>query len=132
VFFRRPLLESGTLGTKCNTQVVIPFKTENYGASADPPEREAPDCTLHNFPHTINHCLSWARLVPHSSYLLPFNTSRIVLCYVVLIRSEFVGNFETTPAELKSFMNAKSAEVYVKSLEAAGSVPQDIVEKVTG
>ena len=32
VYFCKPLLESGTLGPKCNTQVVIPRLTENYGA----------------------------------------------------------------------------------------------------
>ena len=31
VYFGKPLLESGTLGPKCNTQVVIPNMTENYG-----------------------------------------------------------------------------------------------------
>ena len=40
VYFRKPLLESGTLGTKCNTQMVIPGLTENYGASRDPPEKQ--------------------------------------------------------------------------------------------
>ena len=43
VFFNKPLLESGTLGTKCNTQVVIPHITENYGASRDPEEKMTPD-----------------------------------------------------------------------------------------
>lgn len=32
VYFGKPLLESGTLGPKCNTQMVIPILTENYGA----------------------------------------------------------------------------------------------------
>lgn len=32
VYFGRPLLESGTLGAKANTQVVVPNITENYGA----------------------------------------------------------------------------------------------------
>jgi hypothetical protein len=32
VYFGKPLLESGTLGPKCNTQMVIPRLTENYGA----------------------------------------------------------------------------------------------------
>lgn len=41
VYFNKPLLESGTLGTKCNTQVVLPRMTENYGATRDPPEKEA-------------------------------------------------------------------------------------------
>lgn len=31
VYFSKPLLESGTLGPKCNTQMVIPRLTENYG-----------------------------------------------------------------------------------------------------
>lgn len=31
VYFGKPLLESGTLGPKCNTQVVMPNLTENYG-----------------------------------------------------------------------------------------------------
>jgi ubiquitin-activating enzyme E1 len=32
VYFGRPLLESGTLGPKANTQVVVPNVSENYGA----------------------------------------------------------------------------------------------------
>ena len=32
VYFCKPLLESGTLGAKANTQMVIPQLTENYGA----------------------------------------------------------------------------------------------------
>ena len=31
VYFGKPLLESGTLGAKCNTQMVVPRLTENYG-----------------------------------------------------------------------------------------------------
>ena len=31
VYFKKPLLESGTLGPKCNTQAIIPDLTENYG-----------------------------------------------------------------------------------------------------
>ncbi|EOD41937.1 hypothetical protein EMIHUDRAFT_425780 [Emiliania huxleyi CCMP1516] len=45
VLFTKPLLESGTLGAKCNTQVVLPHRTENYGASRDPPEKQAPLAT---------------------------------------------------------------------------------------
>ena len=33
VYYRLPLLESGTLGTKGNTQVVIPDLTESYSSS---------------------------------------------------------------------------------------------------
>ena len=33
VFYRKPLLESGTLGTKGNVQVILPFLTESYSSS---------------------------------------------------------------------------------------------------
>ncbi|TPX71107.1 hypothetical protein SpCBS45565_g01260 [Spizellomyces sp. 'palustris'] len=61
VYFRKPLLESGTLGTKGNTQVVIPFLTESYSSSQDPPEKSIPICTLKNFPNAIEHTIQWAR-----------------------------------------------------------------------
>jgi len=37
VYYERALLESGTLGTKGNTQAVIPHLTESYSSSQDPP-----------------------------------------------------------------------------------------------
>ena len=61
VFYRLPMLESGTLGTKGNTQIVVPHLTENYGASRDPPEKSIPICTLKHYPNLIQHTLQWAR-----------------------------------------------------------------------
>lgn len=61
VFYRKPLLESGTLGTKGNTQVIAPKLTESYASSRDPPEKSIPQCTLHHFPNSIEHTLQWAR-----------------------------------------------------------------------
>lgn len=55
-----PLLESGTLGVKGNVQVVVPFKSESYGSSSDPPEKDIPVCTLKNFPFQIEHTSHWA------------------------------------------------------------------------
>lgn len=60
VLAQKPLLESGTLGTKGNTQTVIPHLTESYGSSQDPPEKTIPFCTLHNFPNAIEHAIEWA------------------------------------------------------------------------
>ena len=57
----KPLLESGTLGTKGNTQVIIPNLTESYGSSQDPPEKSIPVCTIKNFPNSIEHTIQWAR-----------------------------------------------------------------------
>lgn len=61
VFYKKPLLESGTLGTKGNTQVIVPFLTESYASSRDPPEKTIPMCTLHHFPNLIEHTIQWAR-----------------------------------------------------------------------
>ncbi|EPQ25827.1 uncharacterized protein PFL1_06924 [Pseudozyma flocculosa PF-1] len=61
VYYEKPLLESGTLGTKANTQVVIPHLTESYSSSQDPPEKSIPVCTLKNFPNAIEHTIQWAR-----------------------------------------------------------------------
>ena len=57
VFYEKPLLESGTLGTKGNTQVVIPHLTESYSSSQDPPEKQTPVCTVKNFPNAIQHTI---------------------------------------------------------------------------
>ena len=61
VFFKKALLESGTLGTKGNTQVVIPNLTESYSSSRDPPEKAIPLCTLRSFPNKIDHTIAWAK-----------------------------------------------------------------------
>lgn len=61
VFFKKPLLESGTLGTKGNTQVVVPGLTESYSSSQDPPEKSIPLCTLRSFPNKIDHTIAWSK-----------------------------------------------------------------------
>ena len=61
VWYGKPLLESGTLGTKANSQMIIPHKTQCYGDSTDPPEESIPMCTLRNFPNQIEHCIEWGR-----------------------------------------------------------------------
>jgi ubiquitin-activating enzyme E1 len=61
LFYNKPMLESGTLGAKGHTQVVVPGKTENYGATRDPPEKSIPVCTLKHFPNQIEHTLQWGR-----------------------------------------------------------------------
>jgi ubiquitin-activating enzyme E1 len=58
---RRPLLDSGTLGAKGNTQAVLPHYTESYGSSADPEQADIPLCTLKHFPFEVTHTIEWAR-----------------------------------------------------------------------
>uniref|UniRef100_A0A452EFW9 Ubiquitin-like modifier-activating enzyme 1 n=1 Tax=Capra hircus TaxID=9925 RepID=A0A452EFW9_CAPHI len=60
VYYYKSLLESGTLGTKGNVQVVIPFLTEAYSSSQEPPEKSIPICMLKHFPNAIEHTLQWA------------------------------------------------------------------------
>lgn len=61
VWYKKALLDSGTLGTKANTQLVIPHLTECYADSKDPEEESIPMCTLRNFPNQIEHCIEWGR-----------------------------------------------------------------------
>eukprot|EP00929_Paragymnodinium_shiwhaense_P113862 TRINITY_DN82152_c0_g1_i1.p1 TRINITY_DN82152_c0_g1~~TRINITY_DN82152_c0_g1_i1.p1 ORF type:complete len:1033 (-),score=202.21 TRINITY_DN82152_c0_g1_i1:151-3249(-) len=61
VWFAKPLLESGTLGTKANVQVILPHLTQSYGDSQDPPEESFPICTLKYFPNAIEHTIEWSR-----------------------------------------------------------------------
>ncbi|KAH7820121.1 putative Ubiquitin-like modifier-activating enzyme 1 A (Uba1A) [Monocercomonoides exilis] len=61
VNYRKSLLECGTLGTKGNTQTVVPYLTENYGASPDPPEKDIAMCTVKNLPYLIEHTIEFIR-----------------------------------------------------------------------
>ncbi len=61
VFHAKPLFESGTLGTKCNSQVIIPEVTESYGDSQDPQEEGIPLCTIRNYPYLLDHTIEWGR-----------------------------------------------------------------------
>eukprot|EP01125_Pyxidicula_operculata_P003291 TRINITY_DN1387_c1_g1_i1.p1 TRINITY_DN1387_c1_g1~~TRINITY_DN1387_c1_g1_i1.p1 ORF type:complete len:1128 (-),score=342.35 TRINITY_DN1387_c1_g1_i1:272-3655(-) len=64
VMYQKPLLESGTLGTKANSEIILPFKTKSYSDHEKIDEDEAiPMCTLRNFPHLIEHCIEWARAI---------------------------------------------------------------------
>ncbi|XP_069873431.1 ubiquitin-like modifier-activating enzyme 1 isoform X2 [Dipodomys merriami] len=103
VYYRKPLLESGTLGTKGNVQVIIPYLTESYSSSQDPPEKSVPICTLKNFPNAIEHTLQWAR-------------------------DEFEGLFKK-PAEIVNhyLMDPKFVE---QTLRLAGNQPLEVLEAV--
>ena len=77
--------------------MVLPHVTVHYGASRDPPEKQAPDCTLHSFPHSIQHCLTFAR-------------------------SEFDGNFEKGPGVAKRFIEDESFVAELKKMSAPEAV----------
>ncbi|GAB0495552.1 hypothetical protein MMPV_006854 [Pyropia vietnamensis] len=87
VYYNKPLLDSGTLGTKGNTQVVVPGLTESYGSSRDPPEQSIPICTLKNFPYQIEHTLQWAR-------------------------DWFEGSFRATPEDCNAYLGSRGQEFF--------------------
>jgi len=63
-FYEKPLIESGTLGTKAHIQAIIPHVTICYNDSKKTdtnPLDSIPMCTLHNFPAMIEHCIEWGR-----------------------------------------------------------------------
>lgn len=74
VLHNKPLFESGTLGTKCNVQVIIPHKTITYSETHDPPQKEIPVCTIKHFPYTIDHCISWALDIFHYHFTIVMDT----------------------------------------------------------
>jgi ubiquitin-activating enzyme E1 len=103
LYYRKPMLESGTLGTKGNTQLVLPYKTENYGASRDPPEKSIPICTLKNFPYQIEHTIQWAR-------------------------DFFEGTFTQASDDANQYLGNNAA--FLKSLESQQNVKLDILQRL--
>ncbi|XP_034633201.1 ubiquitin-like modifier-activating enzyme 7 isoform X6 [Trachemys scripta elegans] len=59
--YLKPLLDSGTEGTKGHVQVVVPHLTQPFGSALDLTESAVPLCTLRHFPSAIEHTLQWAR-----------------------------------------------------------------------
>ena len=75
--YQTPLFESGTTGTKGNTQAVIPFLTETYSNSADPPqEKTFPACTIKSFPNQIQHTIHWAMDIFEMFNRAPININK--------------------------------------------------------
>ncbi|THC92753.1 hypothetical protein EYZ11_007771 [Aspergillus tanneri] len=108
VFFRKPLLESGTLGTKGNTQVVLPHITESYSSSQDPPEKSFPMCTLKSFPNRIEHTIAWARDLFQTYFVGPPEAVNMYLSQPNYIEQTLkqAGNEKQTLEQLHDFLVA--------------------------
>ena len=106
VFFRKPLLESGTLGTKGNTQVVLPRITESYSSSQDPPEKSFPMCTLKSFPNRIEHTIAWARDLFQTYFVGPPEAVNLYLSQPNYIEQTLkqAGNEKQTLEHLRDFL----------------------------
>jgi len=101
ILYRKTLIDSGTLGTIANSQVIVPFKTINYikPLENNSEQRAIALCTLRNFPTLINHCIEWAR-------------------------DSFDGYFVTAINDLKKFCENK--DEYLKQLEKMDNYDEQI------
>jgi len=62
VFHQKIAVDSGTLGTQAQSQIIIPYKTVTYKDRAPSTvTREIPQCTLRHFPSLIQHCIEWSK-----------------------------------------------------------------------
>lgn len=106
VFFLKPLLDSGTLGTKGNTQVVLPRITESYSSSQDPPEQSFPMCTLRSFPNRIEHTIAWAKDLFHTYFAGPPEIVNLYLTQPNYLDSALKqsGNEKQTLETLRDFL----------------------------
>lgn len=104
VIYRKPLIDSGTLGAMGNVQVIIPHLTESYASSVDPPEKSIPVCTLRHFPSDIHHTIQWAR-----DKFEGFFTSDVIDAMKFLSDKNYLPNLleKTNIATLESLQSIK-------------------------
>lgn len=71
LWYGLPLLESGTLGTKSNSDVFLPSLTKSYndGTESDANETQIAMCTLRSFPYMPLHCIEFAKQSYFSDYM---------------------------------------------------------------
>lgn len=124
VFYGKPLLESGTLGTKCNVQVIIPHLTASYtdGPDDNGDEDHIPMCTLRNFPSLIEHCIEWARAQFEDTFVEPFGEVKKLLSS----REEYLKDVEAKTISLPS--GAINASETIKQLEVLTKVQQLLIK----
>ena len=114
VFFHKPLLDSGTLGTKGNTQVVLPRMTESYSSSQDPPEQSFPMCTLRSFPNRIEHTIAWAKDLFHTYFVGPAEIANTYITQPNYLGSALKqsGNEKQTLETLRDSLVTEKPESY--------------------
>ena len=124
VWYNKPLLESGTLGTKANSQMIVPHKTQCYGDSQDPPEESIPMCTLRNFPNQIEHCIEWGRDMFNKMFTdSPSNTSAYLTnsgeFMSQLIQNNTVTAQKNAMEEIKKLIDLKKTADFNRCIDLA-------------
>jgi len=128
VFFGKPLLESGTLGTKANTLPVIPYMTESYGSDPVNDDRslEIPACTLHAYPNLIEHTIAWARDAVFEKYckIDPMEGE------LLLKHWKTTGSLDNYIADLDAQPSTKLSRIRTARGIVKGILPSDHPEKL--
>eukprot|EP00483_Globobulimina_turgida_P010825 UN10846 len=94
------LLESGTQGTKCNSEIIIPYKTKSYNDGVEQETEGIAMCTLQNFPYLPIHCIEWAR----SKFLGLFENE-------AKIYNTFIGDDRKWKQQLQTAQDAEKYEM---------------------
>lgn len=123
VLYKKCLLDSGTLGTKGNTQVVIPYASESYSSTADPPEDAIPMCTLKSFPYQSDHCIAWARSVFDQLFV---NNIRVVKQCIELSQNEI--NNTGKISEILSALSMDDSENILETVSHLPLSPDDAIK----
>lgn len=53
----KPAIDAGTSGLRGHVQVVVPYLSESYGSSDDPPDPTLPICSVKSFPEKVSNIL---------------------------------------------------------------------------
>ena len=64
IYYHKPAIDSGTLGIRAKSQIIIPHQTLTYSdnkQSSSGTQNKIPMCTLRHFPSLIQHCIEWSR-----------------------------------------------------------------------
>lgn len=61
LIYKKILIDSGTLGTKANSQIMVPHKTIPYSPPEEKNEDKIPVCTKVDYPFNIIHCIEYAK-----------------------------------------------------------------------
>lgn len=116
--YRKPLLESGTLGTNGSVQVVVPNITQRYIVHGGSHKNAIAMCTLKNFPVNINHTLQWARDMFEGAFRQP---------------SEAIQQYLEDPSKVQQMLKAPTPQdiEHLNSLkEAISRIPRSFADCV--
>lgn len=118
VHYSIPLLESGTLGTKGNTQVIVPNITESYSDTYDPPDKSIPACTIKNFPYKIEHTVHWAKEKFEQFTGPPMNVKRFI-DNPEIINDMNIDNIKTLIEDSENVLNKNLCKSYKDCVKKA-------------